>query len=82
MQHEARLLQEPVFLCRVAPTACGYDVVPGVQAPTTLRHDVIDVLGGSAAVLAAMAIAGEHRSARDRNSRLARNPHVLAKSDN
>jgi hypothetical protein len=43
---------------------------------------VIDVLGGSAAVLAAMAIAGEHRSARDRNSRLARNPHVLAKSDN
>jgi len=78
MQHETRLLEEAIFLGRVASPARGHDVVPSVQAAATFRDHVVDVLRWSAAVLTAMAVAREHRSSRDRNAGLARNPDVLA----
>src|ERR1700722_13340920 len=81
MQHEARLLEQSVFLGRVAPAARRDDVVPGVEAAATFRHDVVDVLSRSAAVLAAMAVAGEHCPPGDRHARLARNPNVLPEPD-
>jgi hypothetical protein len=63
------VVRKPVFLARVTPTARGYDVLPGVRPSFGPWDDVVQVLGRLVAVLAATAIASEHRTAIDGNRR-------------
>jgi hypothetical protein len=53
-------MRQAVLFSGVAPSARRYHVLPGVRPTFTARDDVIEVLGGTAAVLASGAVSSEH----------------------
>src|SRR5439155_17312155 len=57
---EPRLVHRSVLLVLVAPATRRHDVLPDVLPARGLRDDVVDVLGGVAAVLARPVISREH----------------------
>ena len=73
--------EQAVLLAGVARPARRHHVVPGVRTATGPRHDVVDVLGRPVAVLAAVAVAGEHGPARQRDAVAVRHPHEVNEAD-
>src|SRR5581483_2209589 len=71
------ILEVAVFLPGVAAPAASHDVFPGVGAAATSRHDVVDVLRLSAAVLALVPVANEDGAACNGHPRLMGNMHVV-----
>jgi hypothetical protein len=65
------LLEELAALAVVTALAGRDEVVPGVAAAAVARHDVVErqVVGRSTAVLARMAVAGEHLAASQLDAR-------------
>ena len=61
-------------------TGCRH-VLPRVLATTRARHDVIDRVGEPTAVLAAVIVAGEDRTARQRGAPVVRHLHHVAEAD-
>jgi hypothetical protein len=76
-QDESGLLEEAIFLCRVAAPTRRNNVVPRMRSATTLWHHVVNVLGLRPAILTAMTVTSENRPSRDRDARLSRDFHEL-----
>ena len=53
-------MQETIALAHVARTARCHDVLPRVRTTLAARDDVVDALSRSGAVLASVAVPGEH----------------------
>ena len=65
----------------VAPQAACDQVLPTVLAAARARKHMVDRVGGSAAVPAAVIVASKHTSTRHRNVPSARDSHVIAQDD-
>src|SRR6266508_723173 len=66
---ETDVVDQPVLLARVAPPAGRHHVVPRVRAAARSGHDMVQVLGGRAAVLTGPLVAREHGPAGKRRVR-------------
>ena len=80
-QHHRRLVEQAVALAHVARAARGHHVLPRVLAAAAARDDVVDALGRAAAVLAAVAVAGEDAAPVERRPAPVRHLHEVAQAD-
>src|SRR5262245_54177020 len=81
-QDHATLVEQPVLLAGVAGPARRDDVFPRVRTAPGPWHDVVEVLGGSAAVLATVAVAREHRPSRQWRGGAERHAHEMDEANN
>ena len=78
--HPGLLWSAPALL-RVAATATGHHVLPGVGSALGLGHHVIDILGTAAAVLTPVAVSHEDCAAIERHPAGVRHLDKMAESD-
>src|SRR6516165_8628788 len=76
-QHHATLGQQPVLLAGVAGTARRDDVLPRVRTATGPRHNMVEILGCTTAVLTTVAVAREHGASRQWRGRSERDANEV-----
>ena len=80
-QRHAGLVGRAVALGQVARAAGRGDVLPRVLTAARPRQDVVDRVGEAAAVLAAVIVAGEHGTTRQRGAAVVRHLDDVAQPD-
>jgi hypothetical protein len=81
LETKAHLRHAAVLFAGVTGAAGSDDVVPGVRAPATTRDHMVDILGRSAAILAAVVVSHENRPPREGRSGPKGHLHEVIEAD-